>query len=105
MKEKLKRGEKVELDLTSKAVDSAFNVQPEKMAPYWNPRGIAINHWYHSKVELDPSLPQGAVKRPESEFGFSNTPSGGHFDRQWGLGGWMVDKNHNNDPRKRGMDK
>jgi len=45
------------------------------------------------------------MKRPESEFGFSNTPSGGQFDRQWGLGGWMVDEKHNNDPRKRGMDK
>lgn len=45
------------------------------------------------------------VVRGDSEFGFSNTPSGGHFDRQWGLGGWMVDKDHNNDPRKRGMTK
>lgn len=24
--------------------------QPETMAPYWNARGIAINHWYHSNV-------------------------------------------------------
>lgn len=50
VQEKLNHGEKVTIDLTSKAVDSAFNVQPECMAPYWNPRGIAINHWYHSKV-------------------------------------------------------
>ena len=105
IQDRLKRGEKVKLDLTSKAVDSAFNVQPETMAPYWNPRGIAINHWYHSKVQLDPSLPKNEIKRPEAEFGFSNTPSGGHFDRQWGLGGWMVDEKHNNDPRKRGMEK
>ena len=73
--EKLQRGEKVELDLTSKAVDSAFNVQPETVTPYWNPRGIAINHWYHSKVTLDPSKPKDHAERPESEFGFSNTPS------------------------------
>mmetsp|Transcript_34963 Transcript_34963/g.51959 ORF Transcript_34963/g.51959 Transcript_34963/m.51959 type:complete len:670 (-) Transcript_34963:83-2092(-) len=104
IQEKLKRGEKVKLDVTSKAVDSAFNVQPETMAPYWNPRGIAINHWYHSMVELDPTLEAGQVQRSESEFGFSNTPSGGHFDRQWGLGGWMVDPKHDNDPRKERKD-
>lgn len=102
VKNKLKCGQKVHLDVSSKAVDSAFNVQPETMAPYWNPRGIAINHWYHSKITLDPSLKAGETVKGDSEFGFSNTPSGGKFDRQWGLGGWMVDKDHNNDPRLRG---
>jgi sulfite oxidase len=47
---KLKRGEKANLNLVSKAVDSAFNVQPSTMDPNWNARGIAINHWYHVKV-------------------------------------------------------
>jgi Mo-co oxidoreductase dimerisation domain len=45
VQEKLKRGDVAELEITSKALDSAFNVQPERMDPYWNPRGIAINHW------------------------------------------------------------
>ena len=43
---KLKRGEHVRLDLTSKALNSDFNVQPERMEPYWNSRGIAINRKY-----------------------------------------------------------
>lgn len=99
--EALRRGEVVELDITSKALDSAFNVQPSVMAPYWNPRGIAINHWYHVKVKLDPKLEKGQIIRNEPEDGFYNTPSGGKFDRAWGLGGWMVDPQHTDDPRKR----
>lgn len=67
LQEKLKNGEKVKMSLTSKAVDSAFNVQPETMSPYWNPRGIAINHWYHSKIVLDPKLTKDEVVRSESE--------------------------------------
>lgn len=100
VKEKLKRGEKAELDITSKALDSAFNVQPSVMAPYWNARGIAINHWYHVKVTLDPNLPKGEIIRQEPEEGFANTPSGGHFDRQWAMGGWKIDPQHNTGLRK-----
>lgn len=95
VKEKLKRGEKAELDITSKALDSSFNVQPSVMAPYWNARGIAINHWYHVKVTLDPNLPKGEIIRREPEEGFANTPSGGHFDRKWAMGGWKLDPQHN----------
>jgi Mo-co oxidoreductase dimerisation domain len=50
IKTKLKRGENVRLDLVSKALNSDFNVQPERMEPYWNSRGVAINHWYHVNV-------------------------------------------------------
>jgi sulfite oxidase len=95
VKERLKRGEKVELDITSKALDSAFNVQPSEMKPYWNARAIAINHWYHVKVTLDPDLPKGEIIRREPEEGFPNTPSGGHFDRKWAMGGWTIDPEHN----------
>mmetsp|Transcript_9031 Transcript_9031/g.22031 ORF Transcript_9031/g.22031 Transcript_9031/m.22031 type:complete len:678 (+) Transcript_9031:359-2392(+) len=95
IKEKLRRGEKVEMDITSKALDSAFNVQPSVMAPYWNARGIAINHWYHVKVTLDPKLEKGEIIRHEPEEGFPNTPSGGHFDRAWAMGGWKIDPDHN----------
>jgi hypothetical protein len=47
MKKKLKNGEHVRLYITSKALNSDFNVQQERMEPYWNAHGIAINHWYH----------------------------------------------------------
>ena len=105
VRKKLARGEKVDIDITSKALDSGFNVQPSVMAPYWNARGIAINHWYHVKVTLDPSLPkgrfcvivgsfhcrvaddsrEGEIVRRELEHDMPNTPSGGKFDRKWEL--------------------
>eukprot|EP00538_Stauroneis_constricta_P011208 CAMPEP_0119554022 /NCGR_PEP_ID=MMETSP1352-20130426/6614_1 /TAXON_ID=265584 /ORGANISM="Stauroneis constricta, Strain CCMP1120" /LENGTH=678 /DNA_ID=CAMNT_0007600537 /DNA_START=94 /DNA_END=2130 /DNA_ORIENTATION=- len=97
--EKLDRGEKVELDIVSKALDSAFNVQPENMDPYWNPRGIAINHWYHVKTEVDPNLEQDEVVHHELEKGFANTPSGGKFERAWGMAGWYLDPDHKSDPK------
>mmetsp|Transcript_17118 Transcript_17118/g.39628 ORF Transcript_17118/g.39628 Transcript_17118/m.39628 type:complete len:521 (-) Transcript_17118:125-1687(-) len=98
VQEKLNKGEKVELDITSKALDSGFNVQPERMAPYWNARGVAINHWYHVKVSLDPSKNKGEIERPNLAQGYTNTPTGGKYDRAWGYGGWKLDPEHNNDP-------
>ncbi len=56
--------------------------------------GIAINHWYHVRVTLDPNLPKGEIVRREPEEGFANTPSGGHFDRKWAMGGWKLDPQH-----------
>ena len=53
MKQKLRAGEHVKLDLVSKALNSDFNVQPERMEPYWNARGIGINHWYHVNVSTE----------------------------------------------------
>lgn len=43
VKEKLKKGQQVTLDITSKAMNSDFNVQPETMEPYWNARGM-VSH-------------------------------------------------------------
>ena len=63
-----------------------------------SPRGIAINHWYRVKIQLDPSLEKGEIIRHEPEGGFPNTPSGGKFDRVWGMGGWKVDPEHKSDP-------
>lgn len=77
IQEKLKRGETAELDITSKALDSAFTVQPERMEPYWK---------YHVKVKLNPNLPKGEIIRHEPEEGFANTPTGGHFDCPWRMG-------------------
>ena len=81
---------------SQQAMDSAFNVQPSVMSPYWNARGIAINHWYKVKVTLDPNLPKGEIIRqdPEGEAGFANTPSGGQFPRKWGFGGATIDPEH-----------
>lgn len=38
------------VELASKAVDMAFNVQPEK--PCWNVRGLGNNSWYRKKVNI-----------------------------------------------------
>ena len=50
IQQQLREGKHVKLDLVSKALNSDFNVQPERMEPYWNARGIDINHWYHVNV-------------------------------------------------------
>ena len=65
--------------------------------PSYYSSGIAINHWYHVKVTLDPNLPKGEIIRhdPPGEEGFANTPSGGQFDRKWAMGGWKIDPDHN----------
>jgi sulfite oxidase len=52
LQKRLRDGKHVKLNLVSKALNSDFNVQPERMEPYWNARGIAINHWYHVNVSL-----------------------------------------------------
>ena len=98
VQERLKKGEVVELDICSKAMNSDFNVQPETAAPYWNARGVCINHWYHVKVLLDPNRPKGEVVRMSSEF-VTNTPSGGKFREPWGMHGWTIDPKHRSDPR------
>jgi sulfite oxidase len=53
IKMRLARGEQVKLEVTSKAMNSDFNVQPETMEPFWNARGVCINHWYHVKVSRE----------------------------------------------------
>lgn len=97
---KLKRGEKVKLDVTSKAMNSDFNLQPERMEPYFNARGVCINHWYHVNTVLDPYMEPGKVaKNPHVEHEFRNTPSGGQFTEKWGKHGWTSDPEHVSDPR------
>ena len=96
--EKLRKGEKVQIDLCSKAMYSDFNVQPERMEPYWNARGVAINHWYHVKTILDPNLSKGRQVHDGSEVEFGNTPTGGKFLEPWEMHGWTADKDHQTDP-------
>lgn len=97
VQDRLLKGEKVELDICSKAINSDFNVQPESSTPYWNARGVCINHWYHVKVRLDPNRAKGTAIRLANEFG--NAPSGGKFKDPWGMHGWTMDPKHRTDPR------
>ena len=84
VKEKLRKGEKVELLLTSKGVDNAFNVQPPhtSVRDYYNARGVVVNHQYAVPVTLDPKMRKGAVKLVEGQDHL-NPPTGGHFLRPW----------------------
>jgi hypothetical protein len=52
-----------------------------------------------AQVDLDPNMEKGKMVRAEPEEGFANTPSGGFFDRKWGMGGWKLDPEHQSDPR------
>ena len=99
VKEKLDKGQQVSLDITSKAMNSDFNVQPEKMEPFWNARGVCINHWYHVKTTLDPKKPKSFTMHDKSQIEFHNTPSGGKFVKKWGAHGWTSDPNHQSNPR------
>lgn len=103
VQKRLQQGEKVRIDICSKALNTDFNVQPETMAPYWNPRGVAINHWYHVSIQLDPNRPKGTIIRlPDHESidqEFGNKPSGGEFKLPWGHHGWTIDPAHRTDPR------
>lgn len=54
VKEKLRNGEKVELEIVTNAIDGDFNSQPEKMTSTWNVLGICCNHQARVKVTLDP---------------------------------------------------
>jgi hypothetical protein len=54
---------------------------------------------FAAQVDLDPKMEKGKLMRAEPEEGFPNTPSGGFFDRKWGMGGWNLDPEHQSDPR------
>ncbi|XP_078577676.1 sulfite oxidase-like [Branchiostoma floridae x Branchiostoma japonicum] len=49
------KGKKVEL--CAKAVDSAYNTQPESFKPYWNLRGVVANAWHRVHITVEP--PEG----------------------------------------------
>lgn len=72
-KEKLDKGQKVDLVLTSKAFNAAWNVQPEDIN--YNAHGCCVNHCYKVPVTLDPNLRENIID--ESEF--ANKPCGGKF--------------------------
>ncbi len=95
-KKRLAKGEKVNVILVSKAVDSSFNVQPENPEPYVNPRGNGANHWYRVAVTLDPALPAGQVVNPMAQLAddgrYANFPSGGAFKIPQKEAGWDTDQ-------------
>jgi len=41
-----------EADICVKATDTSYNVQPERIEPYWNLRGVLANSWARQKVPL-----------------------------------------------------
>ena len=61
MKNKLKAGQSVDLEICCKAIDGDFNVQPERMTHGWNVLGICVNHWSRVQIKLDPKLKKGQV--------------------------------------------
>merc|ERR1712226_1589163 len=85
VRKEIKDGKAVDLMLTSKALNAAWNVQPENAAPNKNAHGCCVNHWYRVPVVLCPNT-NCDIKAPDGDFG--NKPSGGifrtpfrHFDR------------------------
>lgn len=89
LKNKIKKGECVDFDLVSKGVDNQFNVQPSEVLPYYNPRGVVVNNWYHVPITVDPSKPKGSVEIPEGEDR-ENPPTGGHCLKPWNKHGWTA---------------
>jgi len=76
LRDRLNRGEEVDLTLTSKALNSAWNVQPQLAGPNRNAHGCCVNHWYRVPVTLNPNI-QEDIRAPDEEF--ANKPSGGKF--------------------------
>jgi hypothetical protein len=75
-REKLAKGEQVDLVLTSKALNTAWNVQPSDPQANWNSHGCCVNHWYRVPVTVCPNA-KCDIKAPDGDFG--NKPSGGKF--------------------------
>ena len=83
IKRKLRAGKPVTLDVTSKALNGDWNAQPERPEPYYNSRGVCINHWYHVPVTLDPNT-SGVKHEPTHR----NVPTGGEFRYTYRDHGW-----------------
>jgi hypothetical protein len=76
------RGEKVRLDVCSKALNSAWNMQPETPQANYNPHGCCVNHWYRVPVDMDGALDKDVPYVPDEKNGeFGQKPSGGKFTK------------------------
>ena len=76
MRETILSGKAVDVVLTSKALNTAWNVQPSEMEPNWNSHGCCVNHWYRVPVTICPKV-DCDMHMPDGDFG--NKPSGGRF--------------------------
>ena len=74
LRKKLKAGERVDVMLTSKAFNAAWNVQPETVN--FNAHGCCVNTCYKVPVTLCPKAREDE-KAADGDFG--NKPSGGKF--------------------------
>lgn len=77
LQEKLKNGETVDVTLTSKAYNSAWNVQPDNIN--YNAHGACGNHLYRVPVTLCPKASENVLPADD----FPNKPTGGKFTRPW----------------------
>ena len=72
----MREGRDVGLVLTSKALNSAWNVQPEH--ENYNAHGCCVNHWYRVPVTVSAAgVRRRAAEEEDGDFG--NKPSGGRF--------------------------
>jgi len=78
MRWRLQDGQRVEIELVSKALNSSWNMQPENPLPNVNAHGCCVNHWYRVPVTVCPHSPNH-VKPADGDF--ANKPSGGRFAR------------------------
>merc|ERR1719408_380819 len=76
MRWKLQDGQRVEVELTSKALNTAWNVQPESPTPNVNAHGCCVNHWYRVPITL---CPHALDNQKAADGDFGNKPSGGRF--------------------------
>ena len=60
----------VYLYIVSKSMNSDFNEQPETMEPYWNPRGVCVNHLHHENATSDPIHPMEELFTPMQQTHF-----------------------------------
>lgn len=56
-----------QLDITCKAVDSSYNVQPDTIAPIWNMRGVLNNAWHRVHVDVVEEKPEEEEEEEEDE--------------------------------------
>jgi len=80
IRQKLKKGEKVDMVLSCKALNGAWNVQPDTPNGHVNAHGCCVNHWYKVPITLCPKS-KADVKGADGEYG--NKPSGGKFKASW----------------------
>jgi sulfite oxidase len=92
-KDVLAKGNELKLDFVSKALDNQWNVQPETPGPFYNPRGVVINNWYHVPVTLKGCWDKNRMERVEGDDSL-NPPSGGRFFAPYEEHGWDAEMAH-----------